>query len=76
MTAHHATRSHPQCWTPDGYVHTCADPSGWDCLDCGAPAGTRGGPFYCPPCDAARLDRIDAALDEAAEHFHSQETTP
>ena len=56
------SRSHPHCWTPDGYVHTCAEPSGRACIDCGEPAGTPWGPYWCPPCDVIRLDLISSHL--------------
>ena len=57
-------RSHPDCWTGERYAHTCARPSGRQCLDCGAPAGTRWGPGWCPDCDVRRLDRITDQFDE------------
>lgn len=57
-------RSHPECWTGDAYVHTaCVRPSGRACIDCGAPAGTLWGPYWCPACDVIRLDRIGRNLD-------------
>ncbi|MBM4707828.1 hypothetical protein GS982_01865 [Rhodococcus hoagii] len=56
------SRSHPNCWTEKG--HVCQEPSGRACIECGKPAGTRWGPYYCPDCDVIRLDRITASLDE------------
>ena len=55
------SRSHPKCWGPDG--HMCQQPSGRDCIDCGKPAGTLWGPYWCPDCDVKRLDKISANLD-------------
>ena len=59
-------RSHPNCWTGQGYEHTCHVPSGRTCLDCDQPAGTPWGPYWCPPCDVVRLDRVSAGMDEIA----------
>ena len=66
-------RSHPHCWLGDHYEHVdCVAPSGRRCVECGDPAGTKWGPYWCPPCDVARLDRISAQLDaiaaEAVDH--------
>jgi hypothetical protein len=61
-----ARRSHPKCWTGTEYSHDCHEPSGRACIDCGASAGTPWGPYWCPPCDVARLDRIGASLAEIA----------
>ena len=47
----------------DGH-HTCQRPSGRACIDCGAPAGTRWGPYWCPDCDSRRLARISAQFDD------------
>jgi len=55
-------RSHPDCWVGDHYEHHCLTPSGMSCLDCGRPAGTPWGPYWCPECDVDRLDRIAAQL--------------
>jgi hypothetical protein len=52
--------SHPNCWGPQG--HICQVPSGKDCFDCGKPAGTAWGPYFCPDCDVKRLDKIEANL--------------
>lgn len=41
----------------------CQEPSGRDCIDCGKPAGTLWGPYWCPDCDVKRLDKISASLD-------------
>ena len=60
------TRSHPMCWQDDHYEHECARPSGRTCIDCGAPAGTPWGPYWCPACDVERLDRITAQLEDLA----------
>ena len=57
-----ASRSHPECWQGDHYEHSCHEPSGRSCVECGAPAGTPWGPYFCPECDVTRLDRIDANL--------------
>mgnify|MGYP007028447013 FL=1 len=54
--------SHPNCWKGDRYEHSCHEPSGRPCIECGAPAGTPWGPHFCPECDVIRLDRIDANL--------------
>ena len=56
------SRSHPECWQGDHYEHSCHEPSGRSCVECGAPAGTPWGPYFCPECDVIRLDRIDANL--------------
>ncbi len=55
-------RPHRDCWTGDGYEHDCHKPSGRTCLDCDQPAGTPWGPYWCPPCDVIRLDRISTSL--------------
>ena len=60
-------QSHPNCWTGDHYQHACHQPSGRPCVDCGAPAGTPWGPYWCPDCDVKRLDRITAQLEWLAE---------
>ena len=57
-----ASRSHPECWQGDHYEHSCHEPSGRSCVECGAPAGTPWGPYFCPECDVVRLDRIEANL--------------
>lgn len=62
-------RSHPQCWRSDHYEHTCQRPSGRACIDCGAPAGTRWGPYWCPDCDVVRLDRISDQFEQIAAEF-------
>lgn len=57
-------RSHPRCWTGSAYAHAeCVRPSGRACIDCGEPAGTTWGPYWCPPCDVKRLDRISRNLE-------------
>ena len=56
--------SHPNCGGPKG--HICRVLSGRACLDCGQPAGTLWGPYWCPDCDVKRLDRIGASLDSLA----------
>ena len=60
-----ASRSHPECWQGDHYEHSCHEPSGRSCVECGAPAGTPWGPYFCPECDVIRLDRIEANLRAA-----------
>ncbi len=68
-------RSHPDCWTGERYVHnTCARPSGRQCFDCGAPAGTRWGPYWCPDCDVKRLDRITAQMERIREDLPTNGT--
>ena len=56
-------RSHPMCWTGDRYEHRCQTPSGKDCIECGRPAGTLWGPYWCPDCDVIRLDRISSQME-------------
>lgn len=56
------SQSHPKCHGPEG--HVCQKPSGRECFECGKPAGTWWGPYFCPDCDMARLDRISASLDK------------
>jgi hypothetical protein len=51
--------SHPNCTNG----HVCQVPSGRKCVDCGEPAGTKWGPYWCPDCDKKRLDRVTANLD-------------
>lgn len=34
-------------------------PSGRKCVECGKPAGTPWGPYWCPECDDKRIERID-----------------
>ena len=60
------TRPHLSCW--DGkkemYQHICQELSGKACIDCGAPAGTRWTPFWCPDCDVVRQVRISEGFDQ------------
>lgn len=72
MTDKREPRSHPNCWTGIEYVHTCAQPSGRACVDCGAPAGTPWGPYWCPTCDVTRLDRIAAGFRDVLAAFDAQ----
>lgn len=44
-------------------------PSGRACVDCGEPAGTPWGPYWCPYCDDKRIERIDAGMRQIAEGF-------
>lgn len=46
------------------------EPSGRKCVDCGEPAGTPWGPFWCPDCDDKRMERIDRGLREIEKGFH------
>ena len=57
-----AHRAHARCWTGTGYEHTCHRPSGLACRTCGAPAGTLWTPYWCPPCDRARLEAMTVEL--------------
>lgn len=63
-------KSHPQCWGPGG--HVCQVPSGRDCIDCGQPAGTAWGPYWCPDCDVKRLDKISANLESIQAELSGQ----
>lgn len=56
--------AHVPCWTGTEYDHRCQKPSGRECYNCGAPAGTLWGPYWCPDCDVERLVRITESLDE------------
>lgn len=63
-------RSHPKCWTGDGYVHdACRKPSGYVCdaSGCVEEAGTLWGPLWCPVHDVERLDRVSEGLGGLAE---------
>lgn len=66
-----ARRPHPNCWGPGG--HICQRPSGRSCIDCGAPAGTLWGSYWCPDCDVKRLSKIGKALDGVAASFAGRE---
>lgn len=55
--------AHPDCQGPQG--HTCHRPSGRSCIECGRPAGTLWGPYWCPDCDEERLNRCTRNLLEA-----------
>lgn len=57
-------RAHPNCHTERG--HICQQPSGRRCVDCGEPAGTLWGPYWCPDCDMKRLDRITVGFEAIA----------
>ena len=57
------TGSHPECWIGGVRDHDCHKPSGRACIECGAPAGTPWGPYFCPPCDVERLDRITRQME-------------
>lgn len=45
----------------DGYSEKYR--SGEKCVECGKPAGTAWGPYFCPPCDIARKERISRQLE-------------
>lgn len=62
--------SHQRC--KDAGEHVCQVPSGRKCIDCGGPAGTRWGPYWCPPCDEKRLDRITASLESISAELHGR----
>jgi hypothetical protein len=49
------------------------EPSGRSCVDCGKPAGTPWGPYWCPDCDDRRMARIDASLKQLGERFRAAE---
>lgn len=44
--------------------HMCSKPSGRKCVDCGAPAGTTWGPYWCMDCDSRRLERLSGEFEE------------
>lgn len=59
-------RSHPKCWTGDGYAHeVCRKPSGRPCVEpgCDDDAGTLWGPLWCPTHDVERLDRVSKGFE-------------
>ena len=65
------SRPHPGCLTGGMYEHIlCVRLSGRACIECGEPAGTAWGPYFCPDCDVERLDRIDASLEEIRRSFN------
>lgn len=45
------------------------EPSGKACVECGKPAGTPWGPYFCPDCDDVRLARIDKGMREIGERL-------
>lgn len=47
-------------------------PSGRACVECGEPAGTPWGPFWCPACDDKRMERIDKGLREIGARFDDE----
>lgn len=67
-----AGRSHPKCWVGDHYRHICHEPSGRHCIDCGKPAGTPWGPYWCPDCDVRRLDRVGAGFAAVEAAFEER----
>ena len=67
-----SNRSHAKCWAGTGYRHVCHEPSGRSCIECGAPAGTWWGPYYCPECDVTRLDRCSAGMDRMLDELAVQ----
>lgn len=48
-------------------------PSGLKCADCGEPAGTPWGPYWCPDCDDKRVARIDKGMNEIQANFDRME---
>ncbi len=59
-----SVRAHPQCWNGTEYVHICHEPSGRECIECGNPAGTRYGLYWCPECDVIRIDHITKSFED------------
>lgn len=43
--------------------------TGKPCIDCGEPAGTYWGPYWCQPCNVKRMERIDRSFADIAESF-------
>ena len=42
------------------------------CIErCGRPAGTAWSPYWCQPCNAARMNRISAFLDAEVRHYET-----
>lgn len=41
---------------------------------CGRPAGTAWSPLWCQPCNAARMKKISAQLEEIAAEFKRKNT--
>jgi hypothetical protein len=66
------SKSHPNCWGPDG--HVCQQPSGRDCIDCGQAAGTLWGPYWCPDCDVKRLDKLVPAWNSSLQTSNPDRT--
>jgi hypothetical protein len=62
--------AHPDCLTE----HVCAVPSGKSCVEpgCDAPAGTKWGPYWCPPHDQERLARVSDQLHGVQASFISK----
>ena len=44
--------------------------SGRACVKCGEPAGTAWSPYYCQPCNAERLRRITASLEQIYDQWN------
>lgn len=67
-------RAHAMCWRGDHYEHVCQKPSGHLCGEqpCVQTAGTLWGPFFCPPHDVVRLDRVSAEMAELQAALNRQ----
>jgi hypothetical protein len=63
------SKSHPRCQTEAG--HVCQKPSGRTCIEdgCTHAAGTLWGPYWCPTCDEARLNRISAGFADIEQRL-------
>ena len=50
------------CEDPSHPMNSAKYQTGRKCIDCDNPTGTGWGPYWCQPCNAARLMRIDRSL--------------
>lgn len=41
-------------------------------MDCGKPAGTPWGPYFCAECDDKRMERIDRGFAEIGKSFEEE----
>ena len=49
--------------------------TGKPCIEkCGRPAGTHWSPYWCQPCNAARMNRISSSLSAILKTFETQNT--